>query len=143
MKQSIRTIATIVVALLAIALALPANAAFNNATPRGSFAGNIDYVATGGTLRTSDTNACAVTTSSNGTLSGIPVGATITKAYLYWGGSGPNNDPTVTFEAQPSAHLARLREDPACHGFVFEEVRTDFEFLVNSNSFLRITHRPT
>lgn len=110
MKQSIRTIATMVVALLAIALALPARAAFNNATPRGSFAGHIDYVATGGTLRTSDTNTCAVTTSSNGTLSGIPAGATIVKAYLYWGGSGPNNDPTVTFEGGTVNALANFSD---------------------------------
>ena len=47
--------------------------------------------------------------------------------------------PTVTFEAEQSAHLSRLRHDPACRELHFEEVRTNFEFLVNSNSFLRIT----
>ena len=49
--------------------------------------------------------------------------------------------PTVTFEALPSTHIPRLRQDAACRGLHFEEVRTDFEFLVNSNSFLRITQK--
>jgi hypothetical protein len=49
--------------------------------------------------------------------------------------------PTVTFEAEPSAYLARLIADPACKRFQFEEVPTNFEFLVGSNKFLRITHR--
>lgn len=48
--------------------------------------------------------------------------------------------PTVTFEAEPSEYVARLQSDPACRNFSFEEVRTDFEFLVGSNSFLRIVH---
>jgi hypothetical protein len=46
--------------------------------------------------------------------------------------------PTVTFEAQPSEYVPMLRSDPALQHFVFTEVKTDFEFLVNSNSFLRV-----
>jgi hypothetical protein len=49
--------------------------------------------------------------------------------------------PTVTFEAEPSAYVARLMEDPQCARFRLEIVETDFEFLVGSNRFLRITHR--
>lgn len=49
--------------------------------------------------------------------------------------------PTVTFEAEKSLYLPRLYDDPALAGFVFEEVRTDFEFLLNSNSFLSVRHR--
>ena len=45
--------------------------------------------------------------------------------------------PTVTFEAQPSSYIWRLRED--LPQFCFELVQTDFEFLRNSNNFLRIT----
>jgi ubiquinone/menaquinone biosynthesis C-methylase UbiE len=45
--------------------------------------------------------------------------------------------PTVTFEAQPSNYVRRLREDLS--QFHFELVQTDFEFLRNSNNFLRIT----
>lgn len=46
--------------------------------------------------------------------------------------------PTVTFEAQPSEYLPRLRSDPALRRFAFTEIKTDFEFLVNSNSFLKV-----
>ena len=48
--------------------------------------------------------------------------------------------PTVTFEAEPSEHLPMLRLDPALERFQFTQIETDFEFLVNSNSFLKITH---
>jgi hypothetical protein len=47
--------------------------------------------------------------------------------------------PTVTFEAQPSEYVPMLRADPALEPFAFTEIKTDFEFLVNSNSFLRVT----
>jgi hypothetical protein len=46
--------------------------------------------------------------------------------------------PLVTFEAQRSAYLDRLRDDPELKHFRFEEVRTDFEFLLNSNYYLRV-----
>ncbi len=49
--------------------------------------------------------------------------------------------PTVTFEAEPSLNMARLLSDAACAALHFEEVTTDFEFLVGSNKFLRITRR--
>ena len=48
--------------------------------------------------------------------------------------------PTVTFEAQPSEYIPMLLADPALQCFAFTEIKTDFEFLVNSNSFLRVTH---
>lgn len=49
--------------------------------------------------------------------------------------------PTVTFEAQPSEYVPMLRSDPALGRFAFREIKTDFEFLVNSNSFLRVTRQ--
>ena len=49
--------------------------------------------------------------------------------------------PTVTFEAQPSKNLPLLRSDPALQNFDFAEIKTDFEFLLNSNSFLRVRHK--
>ena len=45
--------------------------------------------------------------------------------------------PTVTFEAQPSVYVPRLKRD--LPHLRFEIVQTDFEFLRNSNNFLRIT----
>ncbi len=50
--------------------------------------------------------------------------------------------PTVTFEAQPSRCLARLRAEPEFQQFDFEVVPTSFEFLQNSNSYLRIARPP-
>jgi len=44
--------------------------------------------------------------------------------------------PTLTFEAQPSEYVPRLQSDPALQAFEFTEIETDFEFLVNSNSYL-------
>jgi hypothetical protein len=46
--------------------------------------------------------------------------------------------PTVTFEAQPSEYVPMLQSDPALNGFQFTEIKTDFEFLLSSNSFLRV-----
>ncbi|MGB8694368.1 MAG: hypothetical protein WCD08_12755 [Steroidobacteraceae bacterium] len=71
-----------------------------NATPITRYArhtGNLNYVATGGTLRTgsNSVDACGVGASSSQSLSGIPVGATIVAAYLYWGGSGASADGNV------------------------------------------------
>ena len=43
--------------------------------------------------------------------------------------------PTVTFEAKPSEYIPMLQSDPALRAFEFTEVETDFEFLVNSNSY--------
>jgi hypothetical protein len=49
--------------------------------------------------------------------------------------------PLVTFEARRCAYLDRLKSDRDFREFRFEEVRTDFEFLVNSNYYLRILRR--
>lgn len=49
--------------------------------------------------------------------------------------------PIVTFEARRSTFLDRFRADPALAHLHFEEVPTDFEFLVGSNWFLRVRHR--
>lgn len=47
--------------------------------------------------------------------------------------------PTATFEAQPSAYFPMLQSDPALLHFEFRKIETDFEFLVNSNWYLRVT----
>jgi ubiquinone/menaquinone biosynthesis C-methylase UbiE len=47
--------------------------------------------------------------------------------------------PTVTFEAQPSEYVPMLRSDPVTQQFAFKEIKTNLEFLVNSNSFLKVT----
>ncbi len=69
------------------------------------FTGNLNFVATGGSLRTqsNDGDACAVGTSSSRALAGIPAGASIVAAYLYWGGSGAAVDANVTLNGQAVA----------------------------------------
>ncbi len=68
--------------------------------------GRINFVTTGGSLRTqpNTSNACTVGTTSSGALSGIPAGTTVVAAYLYWGGSATTSgsgaiaiDANVTF----------------------------------------------
>jgi hypothetical protein len=49
--------------------------------------------------------------------------------------------PTVTLEAEESTYVPRLLSDLELTQFRFEIVKTDFEFLLNSNRFLRITRR--
>jgi hypothetical protein len=49
--------------------------------------------------------------------------------------------PLVTFEAERSSYLNRFKVDPDLADLSFEEVATDFEFLANSNSYLRVRHR--
>ncbi|MEZ4815672.1 MAG: hypothetical protein R3A80_10770 [Bdellovibrionota bacterium] len=66
-----------------------------------SFAGNLNFVTGGGTMRTGADGSggqCNTTTGPvNGTISTIPSGATIEAAYLYWAGSGVTADLNVTF----------------------------------------------
>lgn len=49
--------------------------------------------------------------------------------------------PLVSFEAKRCSYLDPLKNDPDLRHFTFEEVQTDFEFLVSSNWFLRVRHR--
>ena len=68
-----------------------------------SYAGNLNFVTAGATLRTNSNtnNPCSVTQGPvNAVLSGIPDGATVKKALLYWAGSGPTMDSSVTFQGQ-------------------------------------------
>jgi trimeric autotransporter adhesin len=67
------------------------------------FTGNVNFVATGGSLRTqSDSgDSCAVGSTSTRALTGVPVGASIVAAYLYWGGSGTTADSSVTLNGSP------------------------------------------
>ena len=49
--------------------------------------------------------------------------------------------PITTFEARRSNHLDRLKADPEMQHLGFDEVPTNFEFLVNSNFYLRVFRR--
>ena len=60
--------------------------------------GHINFVSTGGSLRTQDNNgnSCAVGATSSQMLSGVPASPTSLRAFLYWGGSGGTADTSVT-----------------------------------------------
>ena len=115
--------------LLLCAVALPARAAFNNTTPRSTFAGTHNYVMTGGTLRAASntTNACSLVATRTAALSGIPAGSTIAAAYLYWGGSGTTTDYTVGFNAGNS--LTSTTNVTALAGDRFTETYTTKSFF--------------
>ena len=49
--------------------------------------------------------------------------------------------PLVNFQGERCRHVDRIQSDRDLQQFQFEEVRTDFEFLVNSNFYLKIAHR--
>ena len=47
--------------------------------------------------------------------------------------------PVVTFEAKRSSYIDRLQKDRELKHLAFELVQTDFEFLLNSNYYLRVS----
>lgn len=66
-----------------------------------SFAGNVSFTGTQKSMRTKDNNngPCAVNTGTlNMVLNGVPAGATILNAQLYWAGSNSSPDYTVNFD---------------------------------------------
>jgi uncharacterized repeat protein (TIGR01451 family) len=88
-------------AVLALLACLPARAdtALSNVK---SFRGNVNFTGTEVTLRSSSnsSNACQLVTNStaSATLKGIPSGATIESAQLYYAASGSTVDNTVTMD---------------------------------------------
>ncbi len=96
-----------------------------NVTFYQSFAGNMNFVTAGGTLRTADdgTAPCNVTTGPvSGAVSGIPSGATIEAAFLYWAGSGTTIDSNVTFNGTNVSADRTFTE-------VFNNAGTDYDFF--------------
>jgi trimeric autotransporter adhesin len=85
-------------ALLALAFLSAGDAQAQAITRFVRDTGHINFVTTGGSLRTQDNNgnSCLVGATSTQQLSGIPLGTTIRNAYLYWGGSGGSADTSVT-----------------------------------------------
>lgn len=99
-----RTLAWLTVA----GLLLGSAQAFAQAAPItrfSRFVGNVNFVATGGTLRTQPNTGdpCAVGATNTAAVSGIPAGATMLAAYLYWGGSGSTVDANVTLNGNAIA----------------------------------------
>lgn len=81
-----------------------------------SFAGNLNWTGTGASLRTEpdSVDPCAVTNTSTAELSGLPAGAIVKAAYLYWAGSydGVSPDFDITFDGN-SISASRTWTDSA------------------------------
>lgn len=102
MIAKITVMTTKLIALLACLLFFFASVSFSQ-TPislRETYKGRYNILSTGGSLRNSSNNSnpCSLNSSSTAALSGLPSTATVTKAYLYWAGSGQNADNTITFD---------------------------------------------
>lgn len=84
-----------------------------------SFAGNINFTGTQKTLRTkpNSTDACAVATSVTATLAGIPSGATVLSAQLYWAGSSSTPDYSVTVDGVAVSAPANRQYDSDTVGY--------------------------
>ena len=78
---------------------VPTTAIAESLSSTESFTGKINYTVTGGTLRNNpdEIDACSLNTTSTATLSNLPSGVDINKAYLYWSGSGTSVDSQVNF----------------------------------------------
>jgi len=106
--------------------------------------GNINHVATGGSLRNAANavNPCSLNATSSQALTGIPVGATIRAAYLYWGGSGSvaAADYTVTLNGNtvtaPAAGRFAVTATAAGPTLVFFGGRADVTTLITGNATL-------
>ncbi len=100
-----------IIVCLLIVLHVPAGAmAGTPITLYQSFAGNLNWAGTGSSLRTqpNTVDPCAVVNGNSATLSGIPAGATVRAAYLYWAGSyntgaGSPPDYSVLFDGNSIA----------------------------------------
>jgi len=108
--------------LVALVVAVPAQAGVPITLYR-SFAGNLDFVGTAGTLRI---GTCGVSPSGSGSLTGIPGSASIEAAYLYWAGSGSTVDTTVTLASPAQAGVSVSADRTFTETFVFNGVDYDF-----------------
>jgi len=120
-----------------------------------SFAGNVNFTGTSRSLRTNpnSTNACSVVANATtaagsdatqATLSGIPSGATIRAAYLYWAGSGSSADYNITFDSTNLTASRQYTITPAASGFPFFSGVVDVTSIVtakgnNTYSFSGLT----
>lgn len=86
-----------------------------------SFAGNVSFTGTQKTLRTNNnaTDACSITNSVTLQLRGVPSGAVILNAQLYWAGSGSTPDYDVTFDGTAVSAPTNRRYTTASVGYDF------------------------
>jgi trimeric autotransporter adhesin len=98
------------------------------------FTGQYNHVATGGSLRASASDGCALVGSSTSSLLTIPAGANVVAAYLYWGGSGASADTSVTFNGNTiTASGANVFDEVLADGREFFGGVADVTSLVSGN----------
>lgn len=110
--------------LLAVFLLLALPSAYGQ-TPVAlyeSFAGNVNFAGTQKTIRTgsNQTSPCSVVaqnTDVQATLSGIPSGATILRAHLYWAGSGATADYDVQLDRNNISAASNRRHTALASGY--------------------------
>ncbi|MFO1427224.1 MAG: hypothetical protein U1F11_09685 [Steroidobacteraceae bacterium] len=102
-RRPFRTLAAATWLLLALALGGTAWAQSQQApvSRAARYTGRINFVTTGGSLRTQPNtgNACTLATTSARALSGIPAGTTVLSAWLYWAGSASTSGGTTQVDA--------------------------------------------
>lgn len=103
-----------------------------------TYAGNLNFVVGGGTLRTNPNNidACSVTTGPvSASISGIPVGSTIETAILYWSGSGVTPDTNIDFNGSSITSQRSFTETNTYNGtlYTFWQEFRDVTDLVTGN----------
>jgi uncharacterized repeat protein (TIGR01451 family) len=130
--MSFRIVAWLACAVLTVCAAT-AHAQAAPISRSARFIGNINFVATGGSLRTSASSTCAVGNNSTAAVSGIPSGSTILAAYLYWGGSGSSVDSSVILN---NATIAASRTFTT----TFNNAGTNFPYF---GGFADVTSRVT
>ena len=137
-----------IVALILL-LALAGGAAFAQTVevPRSArsarFTGKINFVTTGGSLRTESNtgNACNVGTTSSGALTGIPAGTTVLAAYLYWGGSASTSGAGATVvDASVTLNGAAINTSRSFTGS-YDNAGTALRFFGGAGRRHRARHR--
>ncbi|WP_026132533.1 DUF11 domain-containing protein [Janthinobacterium sp. CG3] len=121
--------------LLAAALACAAaRAADTPITLFKSFAGNVNFTGAQKTLRTKSnaSGPCDVTTSATLTLNGIPTGAVVLNAQLYWAGSGSTPDYSVLLDGVAVAAPGNRQFSSATVGYDYFSGAADVTSQVNA-----------
>lgn len=128
-------LAALLMALLLAMFAAPAARADTALSVVQSFRGTYNFTGTEVTMRTGDNdNPCAVTSSNtilSAKLAGIPSGATVQSALLYWAGSGSTPDYTVNFDGVSKTADRQYTSATIGSGFNFFSGAVDVTTQVN------------
>jgi MSHA biogenesis protein MshQ len=122
----------LVLGLAALLAGLPARADTPIAQYQ-SFRGMVNFTGTVGTLRTAgNSSPCTLATGAiYGKVSGIPSGAVIKSAQLYWAGSGSTIDSSVTFDGNAVTATRQFSSASIGNGFNYFSGAADVTAIVS------------